>query len=132
VEPLLEKAVRVDPQFAETHLQLGIVHAAKKNYEGAVADYLKAIELSPALEEAHYRLALVYRQMSEPAKAQEELAVYHALQKRSADRISRERAEIQQFVVTDPNEFSRFVMTAPSGHSSDSVLEARSRCPACR
>jgi Tfp pilus assembly protein PilF len=99
VEPLLEKATRLDPGLSAAYLQLGVVYATKKDFSRAISAYLKAIEITPELEEAHYRLAQVYRLVSEPAKAQEQFALSSALSKKSADEFARQRAEIQQFVV---------------------------------
>jgi tetratricopeptide (TPR) repeat protein len=99
VEPLLEKATRLDPRLSAAYLQLGVVYATKKDFPRAISAYLKAIELTPELEEAHYRLAQVYRLVAEPVKAQEQIALSKALSKQSADEFARQRAEIQQFVI---------------------------------
>jgi tetratricopeptide (TPR) repeat protein len=99
VEPLLEKAARLDPRLSAAYLQLGMVYAGRKDFSRAIAAYRKAIDVSPELEEAHYRLAQVYRQTSEPARAQEQIALSNELAKKSADQFARERAEIQQFVI---------------------------------
>jgi tetratricopeptide (TPR) repeat protein len=75
------------------------VHAARKEFPRAIVAYLKAIDFSPDMEEAHYRLAQVYHLTADPAKAQEQIDLSNELAKKSADRFARERAEIQQFVI---------------------------------
>ncbi len=96
---LLEKAIALDPRLALAYLQLGIVNATEQKYSDAIREYRKAIELSPALEEAHYRLSAAYRLTGEQAKAEEELAIYNRQSKLSAEALERERSEIQQFIV---------------------------------
>ena len=98
VQPLLEKALRLDPKLGAAYLELGIFYSGQRDYPRAVDAYRKAIEVTPQFEEAHYRLAQAYRLTDQPAKAQEELAIYHDLSRKSADQFAHDRAEIQQFV----------------------------------
>ncbi len=96
---LLEKAVTLDPQLGTAYLQLGILNATERKFPDAIRDYRKAIEVNPALEQAHYRLSAAYRLTGEAAKAEEELATYKRQSKQSADALELQRSEIQQFVV---------------------------------
>jgi tetratricopeptide (TPR) repeat protein len=100
VESLLKQAIRADPKLGLAHLQLGILYADRRDSPNAIAAYHRAIAASPELEEAHYRLAQAYRLSGDKPKSQHELRVYEQLSKNSAERIERERHEIQQFVVT--------------------------------
>ncbi len=95
---LLEKAVRLDPKLGDAFLLLGIIDAEEGNLPKAISAYQSAIEASPRMEEAHYRLAQAYRKTGEPAKAQQELDLYQHLSQQSAQEFERERSEIQQFV----------------------------------
>jgi Flp pilus assembly protein TadD len=98
VQRLLEKAVRIDPQLGAADLQLGILLAEANNFPKAIAAYKNAIQASPLLEEAHYRLALAYRKTGKAPKARKELEIYQQLSRQSAQELERERGEIQQFV----------------------------------
>ena len=100
VESLLETALQINPRHALAELQLGIVHSDQAADTEAISDYQKAIQIDPKLEEAHYRLAQVYRQIGESDKAKEELRIYTQLTKESAQQQDRERHEIKQFVYT--------------------------------
>jgi Flp pilus assembly protein TadD len=100
VESLLNRCVRLDPKFALAYLQLGILSFDSKNFSQAIADYKKAIESNPKLEEAHYRLAQAYRRAGEQSKAQQELEIYNQLSKQTAEEVERQRHEVQQFVYT--------------------------------
>ena len=100
VESLLANATRLNPAFAAAYLQLGIVHAEKRDYPKAILDYQQAIHADPKLEEAHYRLAQAYRQSGDTSKAEGEVQIYNQLAKESAQKAERERREIRQFVYT--------------------------------
>jgi tetratricopeptide (TPR) repeat protein len=95
---LLEKAVRLDPHFGAAFLELGVVFVEQGNFPRAISAYRNAIAASPLMEEAHYRLAQVYRKQGDSAKAQEELELYQRLSRQSEQNFQRERDAIQQFV----------------------------------
>ena len=100
VESLLQKAVRLDPKFGAGYLQLGILYSERKDFPKAIPAYQKAIEASPQLAEAHYRLAHAYRLTGQRSKAQKELQLYNQISKKTAEEAERERHEIQEFVYT--------------------------------
>jgi Flp pilus assembly protein TadD len=54
VKSLLERAVTLDPGFAEAHLELGILYFQERRLADAVAQYRLAIESQPDLADAHY------------------------------------------------------------------------------
>jgi tetratricopeptide (TPR) repeat protein len=95
---LLEKAVRLDPRLGAAFLELGVVFAEQGDVTRAVSAYRNAIAASPPMEEAHYRLAHIYRTQGNSAKAQEELELYQRLTEQSEQKFQRERDGIQQFV----------------------------------
>jgi tetratricopeptide (TPR) repeat protein len=98
VKFLLEKAIHLDPQLGPGYLQLGILYAEQNDFSNAIAAYQRAIEATPRLEEAHFRLAQAYRQAGETAKAQAELQTYAQISKEKAEETERQRHELQQFV----------------------------------
>jgi tetratricopeptide (TPR) repeat protein len=97
--PLLMKAVRLDPHLGNAYLQLGIIAQDKQE---AIADFEKAIQASPELEEAHYRLSEAYRVGGNAERAKEEMAIYQRLSNETSERIERERAETKRFVIGLP------------------------------
>jgi tetratricopeptide (TPR) repeat protein len=99
IESLLQKAIRLDPNLALAHLQLGTLYAEKGDFRSAIAAYLKAAQTDPALEEPHYRLAQAYKRTGQPQKAQAETQLYNDLSKQAAEQEDRQRREIQQFVI---------------------------------
>jgi tetratricopeptide (TPR) repeat protein len=98
VESLLEKAVHLDPKLAVGYLQLGILYADRRDFPNAISAFQRTIASSPGMEEAHYRLAQVYKRTGEEVKAQKELQLYDQISKKEAADVEREHREIRQFV----------------------------------
>jgi len=81
---LLKRALDIDPNLADAHLQLGIVYAALSNYPDAIREYQSAVRLKPDLVAAHYRLAQAYERAGEKAAAQAELDLSERLRKQTS------------------------------------------------
>jgi len=79
-------------------LQLGILYSGRKEFPEAIGAFQKAIEVTPLPDEAHYRLAQVYRQTGEAEKARKEIEIFNKVSQQKAEAAERERREIQQFV----------------------------------
>jgi tetratricopeptide (TPR) repeat protein len=100
IEALLNKAVHLDPKLSEGFLQLGILYSETKDLPRAIAAYQYAIEISPRMAEAHYRLAQAYRRAGEVSKAEEQLQLYKRISKERQEQADRERRDLQRFVYT--------------------------------
>ena len=100
IESLLENAVRLDPKLARGFLQMGVLSEERADLPKAMAAYQAATAADSQLEEAHYRLAQVYRRMGEKLKAQEEIKLYEEISKKTAQQAEEEGREIPQFVYT--------------------------------
>jgi tetratricopeptide (TPR) repeat protein len=81
---LLKGALAINPNFADAHLQLGIVYAALSNYPDAIREYQAAVRLKPDLVAAHYRLAQAYERTGEKAAAQAELDLSERLRRQTS------------------------------------------------
>jgi tetratricopeptide (TPR) repeat protein len=99
-EMQFRKAIELDPHFGDAYLQLGIRRSERKDFAGAIDSLQKAVAYSRVPDEAHYRLAEVYRRMGNAEKARQEIALYKQLSDQKAQEEERERHEIQQFVYT--------------------------------
>lgn len=99
-EGRLKRAVQLDPTLGLGYLQLGVLYSDQKDFTRAISTYEQAIQASPQLEEAHYRLAQAYKRAGEKAKADEELQRYNQISKSKDEQVERERRESQQFVYT--------------------------------
>jgi tetratricopeptide (TPR) repeat protein len=103
-EALLEKAVRLDPNLGEAHVQLGILYFARNDFGSAIQAFQQAIKVSPQLSEAHYRLSLAYKRTGDEAKAREEFDAYQRAQKLEAAAVERQRGELKQFLIILKNQ----------------------------
>lgn len=100
VESQLKTAVELDPHLGDAYLQLGIFRSRHEDFPGAIAAFQKAIETTPLPDEAHYRLAAVYRHMGDTEKAGREAVLFKQISEQKKAEADRERHEIQQFVYT--------------------------------
>lgn len=104
IEPLLQKAVQLDPKLGDGYLQLGTLYARRADYARAIAAYQKAVTANPDLEqtiaEAHYRLSQMYLKTGDKTKAQEELQVHDQLTKKLKEDTELDRRTILEFVVS--------------------------------
>ena len=81
-------------------MQLGILYSGRKEFPQAIGAFQKAIEVTPLPDEAHYRLAQVYRETGEGEKARKEIEIFNKVSRQKSEAAERERHEIQQFVYT--------------------------------
>jgi tetratricopeptide (TPR) repeat protein len=100
IKTLLQKSIFLDPKLAEAHLQLGNIYSDQRDYEMAIPEYLRAIELNPNLSDTHYRLGQDYVHTGQKDRAQQEFQVYQRLRAQDLAELDKERAEVQQFVYT--------------------------------
>jgi tetratricopeptide (TPR) repeat protein len=99
-ESHLTRSVQLDPKLGVGYLHLGVLYSERKDFSRAISSYQSAIEASPQLEEAHYRLAQAYKRTGEKEKAEQELRVYDRISKSKDEEVERERRESRQFVYT--------------------------------
>jgi tetratricopeptide (TPR) repeat protein len=103
VKALLEAAIHLDPNLGVAYLQLGIIYWDRKDHTAAIAAFQKAVQVSPELEQAHYRLARAYERVGREEEGRKELDQFEHLSKKSAATATRERSELQQFVFSLQN-----------------------------
>jgi tetratricopeptide (TPR) repeat protein len=101
-QKLLEKSVKLRPDFAAGRIELAGLYAAQKKDQQAVDEYLAAVREDPMSEIPHYRLGQLYRQMNKMDLATAELARYQELSRLHQEEIKRNRSAIQQFVLSPP------------------------------
>ena len=75
----VNQALRLDPNLAEAHFELGLIALAEGKTEQGIAALQKAVDLEPGLATARYRLGLAYRRAGNETRAQEELSRFRAL-----------------------------------------------------
>jgi tetratricopeptide (TPR) repeat protein len=79
--PLIQKALRIDPNAPRAHLDLGILYADAGRHEEAIREFKTAARLSPSDPNPHWRLARLYQAMGNKAEANLEFQKTSALHK---------------------------------------------------
>lgn len=100
VQSLLERSIALDPSNPEAHLQLGILYTDQHLYDQSLPEYQAALRLNPNLADAHFRLGRYYLHAGEKDKAEGEFTTFKKLQAEHQAEVDKERAEVQQFVVS--------------------------------
>jgi tetratricopeptide (TPR) repeat protein len=100
-EKELQKAIGIDSRFGDAYLKLGLLDEEKGELAKAVASLQKAVDFTELPDEAHLRLAQVYRRMGQTEKARKESELYEEVSRRKKEKLDRERRELGQFVFTE-------------------------------
>ncbi len=95
---LLQRSLELNPKFAEAYLELGKQYFASEKYQEAIAALTKAVEIKPALVEAHYRLSRAHAKAGNAEKARQTAGVFQKLQKEQDSQAVQREKEILRFV----------------------------------
>ena len=71
-EPLLEKAIRIDPGIELAHLDLGILYNDAGRRDDALREFKIAEKISPNDGNVHWRLGRFYRETGKKEEAKAE------------------------------------------------------------
>jgi tetratricopeptide (TPR) repeat protein len=97
---LLESALAADPGLAEAHYELGVLLELQEKWAESARDLEKAVELQPDYAAAHYRLAIAYRRLGQPDKAQEQVRLQQKFSAQQAKERDLKLEQIQTLLVT--------------------------------
>jgi len=97
-ESHLRKAASLAPDYGDVYVQLGLLYNARGDRAASLAEFQKAVQVSPKLPAAHYNLSLAYRRVGDSDKAELEMNVYDELHKKEEAEREKERRELRQFV----------------------------------
>lgn len=81
-EDNLRQALRLDPDFAQAHFQLGINLEQTDRPEAALLEFREAARLDPTYPEPHMAMARIYHKLGQEAAAKEEVQIYLRLRPR--------------------------------------------------
>lgn len=79
LEPLLRRSIALNPNYWESHYELGSALERKKDFAGAASEYGISIQMNPKEATPHYRLARVYDRLGKREQAAAERAVHAKL-----------------------------------------------------
>lgn len=86
-QPLLEKALHLDPRFEMTHLEFGILDSESGKNEQALRELRQAASLDPQDVQVHWRLARLYQTMGRKQEARAEFDRTRTLTKSADDTV---------------------------------------------
>jgi Flp pilus assembly protein TadD len=78
-EAELRRSIRLNPNFWESHLELGIILIQRQQWQEAASELSRAIELDGKRPTPHFQLARVYNRLGKREQAQAELAEFKRL-----------------------------------------------------
>jgi tetratricopeptide (TPR) repeat protein len=91
----LQKAVALDPTFADAHYELRKALAQAGRPEEAVRELKRSLDLNPSLAEAHYQLGLVYKKLGDQTRSAEQLRLFQATNREESAGDLIQRLEVQ-------------------------------------
>jgi tetratricopeptide (TPR) repeat protein len=80
-ENLLQKAVKLAPQSAEAHYQLGQLGLQQNRLKDAETEFSLSLQSDPDRSKAHFALSVVYRRMGRTEDATRQFAIYQDLKR---------------------------------------------------
>jgi len=99
-ESELKTAIDLNAKFGDAYLELGVVASQQGDLSSAIVYLQQAVTNTPFPDDAHYRLAQVYRRMGDSRKAREETELYKQISEKKNQQIENEHHELQQFIYT--------------------------------
>jgi tetratricopeptide (TPR) repeat protein len=88
-----QKALELNPDYAQVHTNLGTVYLGKEDYDGAIGHFRKTLELNYYDSKAHYNLGLSYVYKGELEKAKEEMKFLKSIRSELGDALEKKIEE---------------------------------------
>lgn len=81
---MLQKAIVLNPSFAEAHYELGKALLQADRMDDAIVALKESVDLKPELAQAHYQLGQLYQKLGNAALASEHFRLFEASNKQEA------------------------------------------------
>jgi len=91
----LQKAVALNPTFAEAHYELGKAEVQAGRPEEAIPELKKSLELNPSLAQSHYQLGLIYKKLGDQPRSAEQFRLFQATNREDSPGDLIQRLEVQ-------------------------------------
>jgi tetratricopeptide (TPR) repeat protein len=91
----LQKAVALNPTFAEAHYELGKAEVQAGRPEEAIPELTRSLELNPSLAQSHYQLGLVYKKLGDQPRSAEQFRLFQATNREDSPGDLIQRLEVQ-------------------------------------
>ena len=80
-QEVYEKAVQINPRFADARRNLGSVYAMQNRHQEAIQQFLAGLEVAPNDPTINQYISLSYKAIGDEAKAQHYQSVANSLKK---------------------------------------------------
>lgn len=95
-QPLIEKALKIDPSIAKAHADLGVIYQEQGKQQEALRELTTAVKMTPQDANIHWRLARLYQSMGRKEEAKAEFDKTSSLHKAENDSEFRKLKAAQQ------------------------------------
>ncbi len=96
----LQKAIALNPGYAEVRVALGQTYQAADQLDLAVKELQKALELEPENMTALYQLSIIYRKQGRTEEAQRLLRTFEGIKAKAGEEEEQERKALVQIMKT--------------------------------
>jgi tetratricopeptide (TPR) repeat protein len=93
----LNRALALNPGFAEAYVQLSIVLKRKSRFKESLPHLQKAVQADPGLDVAHFQLGQTYQRLGMEDKALAEFKIFEELKARG--QADKDKEVVMQFLV---------------------------------
>jgi tetratricopeptide (TPR) repeat protein len=97
IRKYLNRALALNPGFAEAHVQMGIVLKREGRFKESLPHLEKAVQSDPGLDVAHFQLGQTYQRLGMEDKALKEFEIFEELKARS--QTDKDKEVVMQFLV---------------------------------
>jgi tetratricopeptide (TPR) repeat protein len=107
-QPLVEKALKLDPNIGKAHMDLGIIYQDQGRLPDALRELTTAVKLTPQDANIHWRLARLYQALGRREEAKAEFEKTSSLHKAESDSVftelkaAREKGQTAESKSTSP------------------------------
>jgi tetratricopeptide (TPR) repeat protein len=112
IEALLNRSIRIRPEFARAHFQLANVYFERQDYARAVDEYEEALRLAPDLNDAQYRLARAYQYTGQTELAAQQMDAFRKTRNQRSAEGGGMGITIDQFISVISSEASQSTKAA--------------------
>lgn len=95
-EPLIEKALKIDPSIAKAHADLGVIYQEQGKQQDALRELTTAVKMTPQDANIHWRLARLYQSMGRREEAKAEFDKTSNLHKADNDTVFKQLKTAQE------------------------------------
>jgi len=82
-----KQAIRIDPDYADAHFNLGVTYDESDRYKEAIEAYKQVIRINPDDADTHYHLGFLYNALDDKGSALEQYKILKNLNSEKANKL---------------------------------------------